>query len=120
MKYWRPFLCGVAIATIMSITGCATFCSLSDTGMCRIRPYSGIRATITDWDGCAKPWDENYTPRPMRIPTQIYFRTIDVPLSLIADTVLLPLMMVYDSSERERQRKRQEPFFPETSGQSTN
>ena len=118
MKYLRPFQYGVVTATIMSITGCATFCSLSDTGMARPRPYSGIRATITDWDGCAKPWDENYTSRPMRIPTQIYFRTIDVPLSLVADTVLLPLMLDIESSERERQLQKQ--GVTESSDQSTN
>ena len=118
MKYLRPFLCGVVIASMMSVTGCATFCSLSDTEMCRVRPYSGIRATVTDWDGCVKPWDANNTPRSMHIPYQIYFRTIDVPLSLVADTALLPLMILVESSERERQRQKQQ--VPESSGQLKN
>lgn len=118
MKYLRPFLYGVVTVTTMSVTGCATFCSLSDTEMSRPCPYSGIRATITDWDGRVKPWDANRTPRPMRVPTQIYFRTIDVPLSLIADTVLLPLMLMFESGERERQLQKR--GVAEPSDQSTN
>lgn len=78
------------IAILCAMPGCASFCSLSDTGMFRGRPYSGVRATFTDWEGCSeKPWGND--PHAWHfIPYKLYFRTVDVPLSLVADTLLLP------------------------------
>ena len=93
MNHPSPFLNGIVIVAVLNISGCATFCSLSDTGMGRPGPYSGIRSTATDWEGRVKPWDVDY-PNWMRMPVQLYFRTIDVPLSLIADTLLLHVTML--------------------------
>ena len=98
MNHPSPFLNGLVVAAVLNISGCATFCSLSDTEMGRPGPYSGIRATVTDWDGRVKPWDVG-PPNWMRMPRQLYFRTIDVPLSLIADTLVLPVTMLIPDEE---------------------
>lgn len=88
-------MAAAACLTVVA-TGCATFCTMSDTGMHRMRPYGGVRATITDWEGCSeKPWD-NLAPWQV-IPYKAYFRTIDLPVSLVADTWMLPFVLSFGS-----------------------
>ena len=95
MMHCRNVYLVAVIAASFSISGCATLCSWTDTGMGNPGPYSGVRSTMTDWRGRTPPWAEDsaYT----RIPVQIYFRTIDVPLSLVADTLFLPFALWVDA-----------------------
>ncbi len=84
----RPLSICLLLAASLGSTGCATLCSWTDTGMGNPGPYSGVRSTFTDWKGRSKPWDDAGL---MRVPYQVYFRTVDVPLSLAADTLFLPM-----------------------------
>ena len=106
----RSALLSAICLSLMCMSGCATFCSLSDTGMHRMRPYGGIRATVTDWAGCSeKPWGKN-DPSWQTIPLKVYFRTIDLPLSFIADTWLLPFTLLFSADSPDQGDKNTSPI----------
>jgi uncharacterized protein YceK len=80
---FATFFCGT--------TGCASMLSMGGDGTYRMRPYGGVRATVTDWEGCSdKPWGNDPYAWHV-IPYKLYYRTIDLPLSLVMDTWCLPL-----------------------------
>jgi len=108
-------------ASLCVTTGCATLFSISDTGMERIRPYSGVRATLSDWEGCSeKPWDIYQDQMPY-FPLKLYLRTIDLPLSFAMDTLWLPLTCMvngalFDTADQERWTSKDVPSMAESRG----
>ena len=99
MQCFKPITIVATIAYMCFATGCATLCSCSDTEMNRIRPYSGVRATLSDWEGCSPPWSKD--PDALSaIPAKLYFRTIDIPLSFVMDTAILRLTWDYREGGR--------------------
>ena len=78
LRRWRAFACASLVALSLTVNGCMSFEHLIDPQQ-RLKMYGGVQSSVDYINEPTSPWFGQFV------------RILDLPLTTVMDTLLLPV-----------------------------